>query len=58
MLKPDVKALAEVYRLVAEAERAWRDAWPEGIPALRTDATEISLGLSTAKSLLEKLLHP
>ena len=53
---PNPERVLRAYKLVTEAEREWRAAWPDGILAgvVRTEA--ISSGLSTARDMLKRLV--
>ena len=53
--RPDAKRILEALDLVAQAQIAWRAAWPEGIPALQSEEDKISQGLHDAREYLARM---
>ena len=55
MKRPNQELIQKALDLVVEAEKAWRIAWEDGVPAGRADTDGISSGLSTARDLLQHI---
>lgn len=53
--RPNREKILAALALATQAERVWRDAWPDGVPALQSGVREISNTLSTARQLLENM---
>lgn len=53
--RPNKKKILEALALVIQAEKAWRDAWADGIPGLQSDLEHISDGLSKARKFLMEM---
>jgi hypothetical protein len=57
MKSPNIEFVQKAFKLVVEAEKAWRDAWNQQIPAGRMETDAISSALSSARDLLQNLLQ-
>ena len=55
MMRPDKERIRNALASVTEAEREWRAAWGDHVPALDTSASEIGSALATARQLLDNL---
>jgi hypothetical protein len=56
MKRPNKEMIQKALDLVIQAEKAWRAAWEDGIPAGRADTEGISCGLASARKFLGHLL--
>jgi hypothetical protein len=55
MKGPNKELIRKALALVIEAEKTWRAAWGNRIPALRTDTQAVTSGLSTARDMLRNI---
>jgi predicted transcriptional regulator len=54
MNRPNKELIQQALEKAVQAEKAWRAAWEDGIPAGRADTDAVSSGLSTARDFLQR----